>query len=72
MFVTRPVPGLPPADLAVVWRKADPRPAIYDYVHACHIAATDGSTSSSTPRDDPPATNLTPHALLQVPHTVTP
>jgi DNA-binding transcriptional LysR family regulator len=72
VFVTRPVPGVPPADLAVVWRKADPRPAIRDYVHACHTAATDGSPSSTTPCDDPRATILTPHALLDVPHTVTP
>jgi DNA-binding transcriptional LysR family regulator len=72
VFVTRPVPDLPPADLAIVWRRDDPRPAIRDYVHACRTAATASSRSSFTNHDDPPATTSTSHALRAVPHTVRP
>jgi len=60
VFVTRPVPGLPPADLAVVWRRDDPRPAVRDYVHACRSAANETVPSSSTDHDDPPATTSPP------------
>jgi DNA-binding transcriptional LysR family regulator len=40
VFVTRPVPALPPADLAVVWRRDDRRAVVRDYVRACHRATT--------------------------------
>lgn len=39
VFVTRPVPGLPPADLAVLWRRDDPRSVVRDYVLACRRTA---------------------------------
>lgn len=41
VFVTRPVPGLSPANLGVVWRRDQPRPAVDDYVNACCAAAPD-------------------------------
>lgn len=34
-YVVRPVPGLAPAQLAVVWRADDPRPAVRDLVAIC-------------------------------------
>ena len=38
-FVTRPVAGVPPAELAVVWRDDEHRPAVLDFVRACRAAA---------------------------------
>ena len=38
-FVTRPVSGLSPAELAVVWREDEDRPAVRDFVRACREAA---------------------------------
>ena len=40
VFVTRTVPGLPPAQLAVAWHREDVRPTVRDYVLACRAAAT--------------------------------
>ncbi|WP_448638593.1 LysR family transcriptional regulator [Geodermatophilus sp. URMC 63] len=39
-FVVRPVRGLAPAQLAVVWRDGDRRPQVHDFVLACGAAAT--------------------------------
>src|ERR671917_1414100 len=38
-FVCRPVAGLSPAELAVVWRGTDQRPVVQDFVTACIDAA---------------------------------
>ena len=38
-FVTRPVVGVPPAGLAVVWRSDEHRPAVLEFVRACREAA---------------------------------
>jgi len=38
-FVCRPVPGLSPSQLAVVWRDSDQRPVVHDFVTACIDAA---------------------------------
>jgi len=42
VFVTRPVPGLPPAELGIAWRRADPRAVVRQYVLACRAAASNG------------------------------
>ena len=38
-FVVRPIRGLPPGELAVVWRVGDVRSAVHDFVAACVDAA---------------------------------
>ena len=36
-----PVADLEPAQLAVAWRQRDRRPAVRDFIRACHDAAAD-------------------------------
>ena len=44
-FVVRPVRGLTPGELAIVWREGDRRPAVQDFVQGCldAAAATDAA-----------------------------
>jgi DNA-binding transcriptional LysR family regulator len=39
-FTTRPVPGIPPGELAIVWRQEDCRPAVRDFVRCCSDAVS--------------------------------
>ena len=41
-FVVRPVTGLAPAHLAIVWREGDTRPLVHDFVLGCLTAARCG------------------------------
>ncbi len=39
-FTTRPVPNIPPGELAIVWRHQDSRPAVQEFVRCCSGAVS--------------------------------
>jgi DNA-binding transcriptional LysR family regulator len=51
-IVCVPVSGLEPAQLAIAWRRGDRRPAVRDFVQACHDAAGSQPATHRPSRSD--------------------